>query len=338
MREPAPLDDGPDPSELRFRTDSVPAGAWVTFIVCAGILVYVIAWERPHEITIALATGIGALGGGLVLALPWEAIVRSRRRELAFATWSLLDIGLVAWLAALDGGGDSVFAALFVIPIVFAGMSYPLRLVIVISVSTVLAYVAVALATSTDGGYVLMFAVTLSCTALMSVWQARNHERRRELLAIASRTDPLTGALNRRGFQRAAAALLAGVTRLGHPASIVLIDLDDFKSFNDAHGHAAGDELLRWAVERIAASLRPTDSIARMGGDEFAVLLAGADRPAAQAAVARIRADLAARVQTSCGLASAPADGTDIDALYRAADSDLYAAKRARAVDPAPLG
>jgi diguanylate cyclase (GGDEF)-like protein len=330
MREPAELDAGLDPSELRFRLDSVPAGAWVTFIVCAAGLGYVLGWDHPHNDTLAVLFATAAVGGGVVYALPWERIVRSRYREVVFTAWSTIDLGLIIGLAAIEGGGDSVFVSLLIIPIVFAAVSYPRNLVIGISVMTVCAYLVLATVTDTAGGYALMFAATLACTAVMCVWQARNHERRRELLAIASRTDPLTGALNRRGFQLAAASLLAGVTRLGHPSSLVLLDLDHFKQFNDGHGHAAGDELLCWSVERIRGSLRPTDSLARMGGDEFAVLLAGADRPAAQAAVQRITADLSSRVKTSCGLASAPADGSDIDALYRRADAELYEAKRAR--------
>jgi diguanylate cyclase (GGDEF)-like protein len=327
------LDEGLDPSEVRFRTDSVPAGVAVTFIVCVAGFVYVLGWDSPHETQLAVLIGLGAVGGGLMLALPWERIVRSRYRELVFGSWSVLDLALIVALAAYTGGGDSVFAALTVIPIVFAAVSYPRTMVVAISAAAVLSYIALALASNTNGGYILMFAATLASTALMSVWQARNHERRRELLAIASRTDPLTGSLNRRGFQLAAAAMMAAVSRLGHPASLVLLDLDHFKSFNDTHGHAAGDELLCWTVERIRSSLRPTDSIARMGGDEFALLLAGADTPAAQAAVRRIREDLGVRVQTSCGLAAAPADGTDIDALYRKADAALYDAKRERPAD-----
>jgi diguanylate cyclase (GGDEF)-like protein len=216
---------------------------------------------------------------------------------------------------------------------VFAAASYPRALVWAISAVVVASYIVLALATDTGGAYVLMFAATLACTALMGDWQARNHERRRELLAIASRTDPLTGALNRRGFQQASASLLAGVQRLGHPAALVLLDLDNFKAFNDSHGHAAGDELLCWVVERIRGSLRPTDSLARLGGDEFAVLLAGADRPAAQAAVRRIGEDLSTRTSVSCGLASAPGDGDDIDELYRQADAELYEVKHARSGD-----
>jgi diguanylate cyclase (GGDEF)-like protein len=330
MWTPTGPDSGIDPSELRFRLDSVPAGVWVTFVVCFAGLGYVLGWDHDNEGALAALFAIGAVGGGVVLALPWERIVRSRWREVVFSAWSVLDLMLILGIAALDGGGDSVFVAVLVIPIVFTAISYPQGIVVALSAATVIGYLALALATETAGAYILMMSATLGCTALMSVWQARNHERRRELLAVASRTDPLTGALNRRGFQLASAALLAGVARLGHPSSLVLLDLDHFKQFNDGHGHAAGDELLCWTVERIRLSLRPTDSLARMGGDEFAVLLAGADRPAAQAAVRRIAEDLSTRVMSSVGLASAPADGSEIDALYRRADAELYEAKRAR--------
>ena len=330
MGGPEDLNQGVDPAELQFRLDSVPAGAWVTFIVCAAGFGYVLGWDTPHESTVAILIGLAAVGGGVILALPWQDIVRWRYREVVFTAWSLLDVALIIALAAVQGGGDSVFVALLVIPIVFAAVSYPRALVWAISAIVVASYIVLALASDTGGAYILMFAATLACTALMGDWQARNHERRRELLAIASRTDPLTGALNRRGFQQASAALLAGVSRLGHPASLVLLDLDKFKAFNDSHGHAAGDELLCWAVARIRSSLRPTDSLARLGGDEFVVLLAGADRPAAQAAVRRIGEDLASRVSVSCGIASAPSDGDDIDALYRRADAELYDVKHAR--------
>jgi diguanylate cyclase (GGDEF)-like protein len=322
---------GIDHAELRFRMDSVAAGVWVTFLVCAAGFAYVLGWERPHETAQAALLGLGAIGGGVVMALPWDAIVRSRLREAVFAAWSILDLGIIIALADLDGGGASPMVALIIIPIVFAAVSYPRWLVIALSLGTLVGYLALALATATPGHVALMIATAIACTAVMCYWQAQNHERRRELLAIASRTDPLTGALNRRGFQLAATSLLASVDRLGHPATLVLLDLDKFKSFNDEHGHAAGDELLCWAVERIRTSLRPTDSLARMGGDEFAILLSGADRPAAQAAVRRISQDLSERVATSCGLAAAPSDGADIDALYRRADAELYEAKRANA-------
>ena len=321
--------EGTDPAELQFRLDSVPAGAWVTFMICAAGIIYVLGWKHPHEAALAGLFAVGAMGGGVVFALPWQKIVRSRHREIVFTVWSALDIVLILVLAAVDGGGDSVFAALLVVPIVFAAVSYPRRLVLAISAAVVAGYVGLAVATSTSGGYTLMLATTLASTALMSDWQARNHERRRELLAIASRTDPLTGALNRRGFEQASTAALAATARLGTPIALVLVDLDEFKAFNDTHGHAAGDELLSWTVERIRTSLRPTDSIARLGGDEFAVILVGADRAAASSAVRRISEDLSSRIALSCGIGAAPDEGADLETLYKRADSELYAAKRA---------
>jgi diguanylate cyclase (GGDEF)-like protein len=257
-------------------------------------------------------------------------------REPAFLTWSLLDVGLVITIAAVDGGGDSPLALLLFIPIVFAGVSYPRGSVLLVSAAALGAYVALALVSNTAGGVVVMVTGTLASAALMSYWQARNHERRREMLLVASQTDPLTAALNRRGFQQAASTLLAGVARFGHPATLVLFDLDHFKDFNDAHGHAAGDELLCWVVHRVRGALRPTDSIARMGGDEFAALLAGADRSAAEIVVSRLREELSERVKACYGLASAPAEGENLDALYRRADAELYDAKRARVPDPEP--
>ncbi len=326
-----PEDEGLDPAELRFRLDSVAAGGWVTFIVCAAGFVYTAQWAPPdRRESMVLVLVVGMLGGAVSFALPWEQIVRSRYREAAFTAWSLTDLALILLLAGLDGGAASPLATFTFIPIVFAGMSYPRRSVVLIGTAVLAGYGAMAVASHTGGGYTLVFASALACTAVMSVWQARNHERRRELLSVASRTDPLTGALNRRGFQEAAATLMAAVARLDHPASLVLLDLDEFKQFNDTHGHAAGDELLRWVVLRIRDTLRPSDSVARMGGDEFAVLLSGADRSAAEGAIGRILGDLSSRVRCCSGMASAPADGNDVESLYRRADASLYETKRAR--------
>lgn len=325
-----------DPAEQRFRLDSVPAGGWITFIAVGSAAIYVAEWVDRRQLTFALLLAVAAAGGAVVLRLPWAAILRSPWREAVFLGWSLLDVGLVIALAAVDGGGDSPLALLLFIPIVFAGLSYPWWSVAAVSAATVGAYFVLAIASGTDDGLAAMFIGSLACVALMSYWQARNHDRRRELLLVASQTDPLTGALNRRGFQQAAAMMLAGVARFGHPASLVLFDLDDFKGFNDAHGHAAGDELLAWVVQRVRGCLRPTDAVARMGGDEFAILLAGADRTAAETAMGRLKEDLAERIRTSCGVASAPAEGDHLDALYRRADSALYDAKRARVAEPEP--
>ncbi len=88
--------------------------------------------------------------------------------------------------------------------------------------------------------------------------------------------DPLTGALNRRGFMRALEAAISAVERYGHPAAVVFIDLDGFKAINDNFGHAAGDAVLRHVARLLLGHVRESDCVGRLGGDEFAVVLARA--------------------------------------------------------------
>lgn len=95
--------------------------------------------------------------------------------------------------------------------------------------------------------------------------------------------DVLTPVLNRRAFMREMKRVAAFAQRYGSPASVVFFDLDGFKSVNDRFGHAAGDEALKAVAKRLLANVRESDIVGRMGGDEFAVLLAQADKETAQA-------------------------------------------------------
>ena len=97
-------------------------------------------------------------------------------------------------------------------------------------------------------------------SAILCAWQAQNHDRHRERLTHMSRTDPLTGCLNRRGFEERVTAELERALREGGSVALVLLDLDNFKAVNDMNGHAAGDELLCWVVE----GLRPRRAPARL--------------------------------------------------------------------------
>jgi diguanylate cyclase (GGDEF)-like protein len=148
-----------------------------------------------------------------------------------------------------------------------------------------------------------------------------------------ARHDPLTGLANRAAFTAALEAALRRPDGVG----LMLIDLDHFKSVNDRHGHAAGDALLRAAGQRIAAALRPGDTVARMGGDEFAVIALGVGAERAVALAERLLAELCRPVAyagcmlplgASMGVAAAPAHASDAEALQRAADLALYAVKR----------
>ena len=145
-------------------------------------------------------------------------------------------------------------------------------------------------------------------------------------------TDVLTGVGNRRYFQVALETELKRATREGEALTLVLIDLDGFKEINDSHGHPYGDGILQMVAEKMRGGMRATDVIARVGGDEFALLLPGTTRDRAARLVDRARNEAAGAVggtelTWSAGTASFPADARDADTLVECADVALYCAK-----------
>ncbi|TGP52875.1 GGDEF domain-containing protein [bacterium M00.F.Ca.ET.230.01.1.1] len=155
---------------------------------------------------------------------------------------------------------------------------------------------------------------------------ARHHQRE-------AQTDALTGLLNRRALFD-----LHGRTPVGAFTAVVVFDLDGFKAINDQFGHAAGDAVLKAFAEVLSSSLRPNDSAARMGGEEFAMVLKRSLPETAEAAAERVRTTFAARtVETetgplrctvSAGFAFGSTEGMSFDKVLSAADKALYAAKR----------
>ncbi len=145
-------------------------------------------------------------------------------------------------------------------------------------------------------------------------------------------TDALTGVGNRRYFQVALETELKRATREGEALTLVLIDLDGFKEVNDTHGHPFGDGVLQMVAEKMRGGMRATDVIARVGGDEFALLLPSTTRDRAARLVDRARSEAAGAVggtelTWSAGTASFPSDARDADTLVECADVALYCAK-----------
>jgi diguanylate cyclase (GGDEF)-like protein len=152
-----------------------------------------------------------------------------------------------------------------------------------------------------------------------------------ELTAQAT-TDPLTGVANRRSFYTALEAELKRAGRTGAPVTLVLIDLDGFKEINDTHGHPFGDGVLQTIAEKLRNGLRATDVLARVGGDEFAILLPATARENAATLIKRARDEAAASVggvslTWSAGVATYPVDARDSATLVECADAALYCAK-----------
>jgi diguanylate cyclase (GGDEF)-like protein len=325
-----------DPVGARSRIESVRIGARLTAAVTlAGVAYAASTWSSPNRTAIVVLLLAGVLFGHLPLVLGTERIVRNMRREWFFFARSVMMIGLIAGLVVLDGGISSPLALLFFVPVVFAGLSYPLRAVAAVGALNVAALVTVGFLTGASQPELAFFITCLAVVALLCAWEAIDHERQRDALARVSRADPLTGCLNRRGFEERLAAELDVSRRGGRLFGLVTLDLDDFKLVNDTRGHEAGDELLRWVAQRANEVLRPMDSLGRFGGDEFAVLVPGAGVPESREVARRLRDALGERVSVSSGVASFPADGDDRDALHRRADQDLYAAKHGRAPEGA---
>ncbi len=174
-----------------------------------------------------------------------------------------------------------------------------------------------------------------SIVVVMRDLNDRKH-RENELLRAAS-TDALTGLPNRAAFRRAAKTAMALANR-GTPSTLALLDIDYFKQVNDQHGHAAGDAALEMIAELLRESLRPSDAVARIGGEEFALVFHGLALGEARTACERLCNRLAARplvlnearirLTMSAGLAEF-CPGYGLDLVFGAADRALYGAKGA---------
>ncbi len=160
-------------------------------------------------------------------------------------------------------------------------------------------------------------------------------ERQARRLADLAREDPLTGALNRRALVERLEAELIRARRSGAWPAVAMIDVDHFKDINDRFGHATGDAALRVLVTAVTHRLRAGDALGRMGGEEFAVMLAGIGPAGAAEYAEELRvlvADSAAATGTpftiSVGVAAPQDGGEDAEGLLAAADAALYDAKR----------
>ncbi|ARQ01590.1 GGDEF domain-containing protein [Pseudorhodoplanes sinuspersici] len=183
--------------------------------------------------------------------------------------------------------------------------------------------------------FTLLMLLYVVGTAFMVMVMTKEHTV--QLHKTAAMTDPMTGLFNRRGFSEAAETLIAAQRKSSQPVTVMMFDLDHFKSINDRFGHDVGDDALKVFAETASSSMRTNDVIGRLGGEEFAAILAGGGETALIVGE-RVRAAFQARgieisghilnATVSIGAIEAPAENADVSAMLTRADEALYAAKK----------
>jgi diguanylate cyclase (GGDEF)-like protein len=267
---------------------------------------------------------------------PWRQVPSWTRALPAFVY--LLAIGVLRDAA---GGAGSGLSSLMLLPVFWVAL-YGTRaqLMGVLAASAAVLYVPFVIvgapaypATMWRGGGLLVVVgaiIGFSVQGLIAQLRAVLAERARliqELEALAG-SDPLTGVANRRAWDDALAQTIAAARRTTDPVSVVVLDVDHFKRINDTHGHAHGDRILKAIAAAWSAELRPADLLARIGGEEFAVLLPDCDAITAHSVAERLRDAMPPGTTGSAGVAEW--DGiSDAPELLAATDQMLYLAKQA---------
>lgn len=326
--------------------NSVLAGHLGGGLFLAGAAITLLAVTLPHPPTVDEEGYLYLAGGQALLGLLLLGYGVTKRRARAWLP-TITIVGAIAAVTVaiyLNGeriGGPAVPNQIFYVwPAVYAGYFYSRRVIALVVLGIGLAYCAVSLSAGlADATLVMRALITLSVVGgtagFVHVLRLRVDTLLARLNHLA-RTDPLTSLLNRRGFDERAEIEISRAERRGEPLTALLGDIDHFKRINDRFGHAAGDETLAQIGTLLTASTRPEDVVARLGGEEFAMLLPDSDVGQARAMATRLQRELVAvhapdgqSVTLSFGIASNE-DGFNrtSHALLAAADAALFEAKK----------
>lgn len=281
-------------------------------------------------------------GSGGTLALGWAvaaaAVATTATAEARGATnaWGrlgpLLYLVAVALLRHAEGGAASGFSPLLLLPLFWVALTEDRLELLLLLAGMVAMFTAPILLfgaptyPDTEWRRLIIWLVAAPIVGLATqALVARTREANEQLESLA-RTDALTGLLNRRGFEEVAQRELVRARRTQEPVAVAMLDLDHFKRFNDAHGHPAGDALLRDAASAWRGELRDIDVLARWGGEEFIVVLPRCPGSFAHNVLDRLRAATPGAESCSIGFALWRAGELLSDTIARA-DVALYAAK-----------
>jgi diguanylate cyclase (GGDEF)-like protein len=244
-------------------------------------------------------------------------------------------IGLGSVLISLCvyfAGQPSAYVAMFIWVVVASGFFFPGRRT-ALQLAWLLTTYGIVLFSISDAGYspftrLFLTAIAYGTAAAVVSWLSLSISRRVEVSESRARTDPLTGIANRRWLDQELSRELAWAGRHRAPLCAALIDIDDLRVYNDKHGHLAGDHLIVSAVEAWRGAIRPSDFLARVGGDEFMLLMPDCSAESAKGVLERIRE--ATPEDTSCSAGLTRWDGVEgALALFNRADAGLYEAKHA---------
>jgi diguanylate cyclase (GGDEF)-like protein len=334
------------PSE-RARMGRISGVLWIVAAVVSAGATFLpgaqhkgIGWVLGVSFAVFLY-GLGSVTG----AIPWQ-----RASMKALAIGMVVTIPVVALAMYLSGGSLSYAEPFLVLPLLYAAFFFPARWAWPLSIELILfaglplLYDGDAIDNAFLPRYVALVAAFLAATWVMVGLKHRLVSAEARQRDFANR-DPLTGVGNRRVFDATLHREIEARTRPkrgrrdadASPLALLIFDLDEFKGVNDRHGHQAGDAVLVEAADRAHSMLRSTDTLARIGGDEFAVIAPGAHGEGARRMAESIRAAVSApdpgrngkpTPTASIGWAVFPDDGRDFETLMRAADERMLALKQ----------
>ncbi|HYI36280.1 MAG TPA: GGDEF domain-containing protein [Thermoleophilaceae bacterium] len=284
---------------------------------------------------------VGAAGA---LLAPAVVTLTSRRHPLPFYAAAYGGLPALTLLQAGTGGPASGYAILLMMAMVWFGAQASDReLAVGVGVLAGCAFLPMLVVGPPDFPVSWGHAAIIVFVGVTVAGSLRLMVRETQILTARLREqatlDDLTGLLNRRGWTDAVERELARSRREGHPVSMLLLDLDAFKQVNDTMGHEEGDRVLAETAERMRTHLRSNDVIARVGGDEFVVLIGGADPDDAIGSADRLRQGTPERAAFSAGFGVWDRSES-AGQLMRRCDLALYAAKTkgGNRVEVAPQG
>ncbi|MBE0683323.1 MAG: GGDEF domain-containing protein [Anaerolineales bacterium] len=249
--------------------------------------------------------------------------------------WVILAVILLGGVAALDfiTGAELSFSIFYLIPIALFTWAVDGKVGIAAAFISAGIWLFIEIISSSDYSSAFVYfwnAVIRLGFFLLPVLLLRNLEQERRL----ARTDFLTGATNNRQFRDQTQREIDRSARYRHPFTVVFIDIDNFKLINDTFGHTFGDKVLKAIVENIKSNLRKTDVIARMGGDEFALLLPEVNPENARTAISKMRQKLQEEmlknkwpITFSIGVVSVITPDLAVDEVISIADKMMYSVK-----------